>query len=42
MIGNIELSRLSPVLGLVKDYTGYTLQLKVDNFSPRFNQEFGE
>lgn len=41
-IGDIELSRLSPVLGLVKDYTGYTLQLKVDNFSPRFTRKNGE
>ncbi len=41
-IGNIELSRVSPVLGLVKDFTGYTLQLKVDNFSPRFNRKYGE
>ena len=41
-IGNIELSRVSPVLGLVKDFAGYTLQLKVDNFSPKFNRKYGE
>ena len=41
-IGNIELSRVSPVLGLVEEYMGYTLQLKVDNFSPRFNSKYGE
>lgn len=41
-IGNIELSRVSPVLGLVEEYMGYTLQLKVDNFSPRFNNKYGE
>ena len=25
-----------------EEYMGYTLQLKVDNFSPRFNNKYGE